>query len=98
MVLFNEIADESRYWNNDVFKRLKDKVESYEQDKDKVIRLEGSLCKFCYYISIDRLSNNTVIGECEICGNPISCLGNDTLCSKCATEQNYCKHCGQKMD
>ena len=80
---------------------LHKKLKNYEDDKDKEKREKNYLCKWCYYIDVDKIVMNVLTTQiCRRCAKPDFSANSDVdmYCIECAKELNVCKHCGSIMD
>jgi hypothetical protein len=81
-------------------KELRKRLQNYDNDDLKDVRLRKYECKVCTYISSNMAFQAFTNTLCRICGKEMIFSSSDTdnLCVECAKENNLCKHCGGELD
>lgn len=88
-----ELAKGQLEWIIDLAKLLK-------EDPHKIERRKKALCKPCFY-NRSRIGGAAMTFQpCGICGEemPFGNTVTDSCCTKCALENNLCKHCGGDIE
>lgn len=73
---------------------------AYAADADKKARLKQAVCRYHYYISVDRIGGSAMTDQpCGLCGviMHFGSTATDAICSDCATKHSLCKQCGADL-
>ena len=91
-------ADQNQWRVTDARERL----ESFDADKEKEERLHKHFCRTCHYFELKSVCAFDAITykQCAVCSKDMvfgSSL-TDKICESCASEHAVCRHCLQPMD
>lgn len=79
---------------------LKDKLQKYELDNAKILRVKNNVCKVCFYLNKDMMYFQAFTkSNCVMCGVELTFCNSDVnrLCLSCAKKHNLCIKCGGIM-
>jgi hypothetical protein len=82
------------------FKNLSDKVLKYDSDSEHEHRTSVSLCKYCFYITPDRIGGAVMTTQpCGICEEDqrYGSTATNVICKKCGIKYELCVHCGADL-
>lgn len=100
IALLEKVQDET-YWKKKYTQEIIESAKQAEADSDRKKRLEGRLCKHCYYLRGDIIACSAMTtAKCQICEKEMlfGSTHTDKICTDCAKKHKLCRQCLSDID